>query len=101
VNIPQSAIAPFGVIGMPSISPQIILGELLDTMFKYSDVKAAPDERVRYFLAMMQQVLAHHKIKQPEVWRWDEVDSVKLIITFNESGAGAARQKTYHIYRTP
>ena len=100
MNIPQSAIDPFGVIGMPPISPQIILGELLDTMFKYSDVKAAPDERVRYFLAMMHQVCSHHKIEHPEVWRFDEEDAIKLIITFNDYGAIMARQQTYNIYRS-
>jgi hypothetical protein len=100
MNIPQSTLAPFGYTGMPTVQLQVDMGDLLDTMFKYSDVKASPNTRVQYFMAMMRQVCNHHKIESPEVWRCDEEDSIKLIVTYIESGAILARQKTYHMYRT-
>ena len=100
VNIPQSTLEPFGVIGIPPIRLQVDMGELLDTMFKYSDVKAAPNTRVQYFMAMMRQVCNHHNIEFPDVWRFDEEDSIKLIITYSCTGAIMARQKTYHMYRS-
>jgi len=100
MNIPQSTLAPFGYTGMPIVQLQVDMGDLLDTMFKYSDVKAAPEERVRYFIAMMRQVCSHHKIEIPEVWRSNQEDSIKLIITYSCNGAIMARQKTYHMYRS-
>ena len=69
--IAKSLIEPFGVIGIPPITMHVNMDDLLDTMFKYSDVKSEVDQQCRYFENMVRQVCTHHHITMPYIWYSD------------------------------